>query len=466
MKIRRAVCIALCVSMMFSGVVNAAEVPEYTASEALRVENPEVSSDTESVAHGVENPDSQAESVSEGISEDISKEGDGVEEIITQTQKSEINNALVSFKAEVPEYFNLGAFVEIQNVEGGEIYRINATATNEYIGRMYVPGGAYQVINCAIDGDITQKYPLSKPDDFSVDNGSNAVLECRMLSFEEVEKEALARVSAKEDETKEAEIDSDTDPAVMGPFEHVSEPVLPWREVSHTGDGYGRVSISGTSNGVYDFIFEITSTGKPKSGEYKYSSDGGATWTDVAVIPAGSYELVSSATGMKTGLKVTFDTSDEFLIYDTYSFSTIHEYQLKEIGTQYGQGKILLTSDGEVENTDYLPDIKITSTGKNGVAEFEYSLNRLYRSERITVPPDGIYHIPDTVLTITFYDGEGEFVVGDEWAGEIKGITTDKDYTPFVIGAVIVLIIILILIYLFFSSYKDKPDDYSLREDW
>lgn len=465
MKIRRAVCIALCISMMFSGVVNAAEVPEDTAYEAHRVENPEVSSDTESAAHGMGTPDSQAESVSEGISEDISEEGDGVEEIITQTQKSEINNALVSFKAEVPEYFNLGAFVEIQNVEGGEIYRINATAKNEYIGRMYIPDGDYQVINCAIDGDIAQQYPLSKPDDFSVDNRSNAVLECRMLNFEEVEKEAQARVSAKEGETQATD-EPDQEKSDADLFGPISEPVLPWREVSHTGDGYGRVSVSGTSNGVYDFIFEITSTGKPKSGEYKYSSDGGITWTDIAVIPTGAYELVSSVTGEKTGLKVTFDTSDEFLIYDTYSFSTIHEYQLKEIGTQYGRGKILLTSDGEVENTDYLPDIKITSTGENGEAEFEYSLNRLDRSDRITIPLDGIYHIPDTVLTITFYDGDGEFVVGDEWAGEIKGITTDKDYTPFVIGAVIVLIIILILIYLFFSSYKDKPEDYSLREDW
>ena len=464
MKIRRAVCIALSLILILSGISTTNCEPTGTVSEAPMVKNPDSPSDTVSEAHEIENPDSLSDTVLSEITSvadgEEPDEGDGIEEVITLTQKSEINNALVSFKAEVPEYFNLGAFVEIQNVEGGEIYRINATRANEYIGRMYIPDGDYQVINCAIDGDIAQQYPLSKPDDFGVEYGSNAVLECRMINFEEVEKEALARVSAKEGETETTE---EPDADLFGP---ISEPVLPWREVSHTGDGYGRVSVSGTSNGVYDFIFEITSTGKPKSGEYKYSSDGGATWTDVAVIPAGSYELVSSATGMKTGLKVTFDISDEFLIYDTYSFSAIHEYQLKEIGTQYGQGKILLTSDGEVENTDYLPDIKITSTGKNGVAEFEYSLNRLDRSDRITIPPDGIYHIPDTVLTITFYDVDGEFVVGDEWAGEIKGITTDKDYTPFVIGAVIVLIIILILIYLFFSSYKDKPEDYSLREGW
>lgn len=373
---------------------------------------------------------------------DVWEVGDGQEMIVTKTEKNDVNSAQVSFKAVVPEHFNLGVYVEIRRVgdcskdgnaggedvgtennkqttedSGGIVYeegsytdeghdgiisgneedwiledetgerskssdyggegnegvngyicRIMATAANEYIGRMFVPAGKYEIVECAVDGDMAMKYPMTVPEGFEVGKGGNAVLECTMVEFEEVQAEAYERMNSSlspEGKMSDAEKENRADAGAAGEgrtgedgladgfFTGIEETVYPWREVEHIGDGYAEVKIRGVSNGFFDYVFVITATGKPGKGEFKYSVDGGENFSDVMVIPAGAYELTvpegsggeNYVAGEKTGLSVVFTPGDEYLVYDEYRFSSVREYALRETGAQYGDGAVQLCSE-------------------------------------------------------------------------------------------------------------------------
>ena len=428
--------------------------------------------------------------------------GDGQEMIVTKTEKNDVNSAQVSFKAVVPEHFNLGVYVEIRRVGDGSdvgdtgeeeygdangcIYRIMATATNEYIGRMFVPAGKYEIVECAVDGDVAMKYPMTVPEGFEVGEGGNAVLECTMVEFEEVQAEAYERVGSSlspdgkmSDAEKEyrayagaaGEERTGEDGLADDFFTGIEETVYPWREVEHMGDGYAEVKIRGVSNGFFDYVFVITATGKPGKGEFKYSVDGGENFSDVMVIPAGAYELTvpegsggeNYVAGEKTGLSVDFTPGDEYLVYDEYRFSSVREYALRETGSQYGDGAVQLCSETELFDVEYRFGLRIVKTGAMGEAEFEYTLDGRNWSESGVVPADGIFHIKDAGLVVRFCDCGGEFVVGDEWSAEVKGSTSRKDYGGVIIAVVVVLVVIYLMTVLYYAGLKDKPADYRVN---
>lgn len=91
--------------------------------------------------------------------------------------------------------------------------------------------------------------------------------------------------------------------------------------VQHTGTGKGIVTLKGAPNNAYHIIVGIVESGKRNEGVFKYSLDGGNTFSEEYMIPMdGAYELPD------TGLTLTFtDAENEqvsFVADDTYSVET------------------------------------------------------------------------------------------------------------------------------------------------
>lgn len=92
-------------------------------------------------------------------------------------------------------------------------------------------------------------------------------------------------------------------------------------QVTHTGTGTGRFSVTGNPNNAYDIVVEITGTGDTNEGTFRYSIDGGNNFSDEFTIPLGGNYVV---TGTGLTLKFEDDTSEakSFIEADAYSFST------------------------------------------------------------------------------------------------------------------------------------------------
>lgn len=92
-------------------------------------------------------------------------------------------------------------------------------------------------------------------------------------------------------------------------------------EIVHSGSSKGSVSVKGKPNNAYEVIVQITDTGDINEGTFKYSIDGGNSYSDDMTIPlAGIYVLDN------TGLTLMFEdiTSEEksFVEDDKYTFRT------------------------------------------------------------------------------------------------------------------------------------------------
>ena len=56
-------------------------------------------------------------------------------------------------------------------------------------------------------------------------------------------------------------------------------------KITHSGDGAGSISVEGNPNNVYQVIVEITETGDLNNGMFRYSIDGGNTFSMEQMIP-------------------------------------------------------------------------------------------------------------------------------------------------------------------------------------
>lgn len=387
---------------------------------------------------------------------------DGYEPIRT-TVHDEVNTVQISLLCKMPRYFTLGVKMELLNLDTDEMYEIVATNANNYYGKLYVPAGSYTVASVMVDGDITDKYPMEYPEDFTVYDDSNHSIETTLVNYDEIQAEAYERLGLDENGNPKAEENPDEYEETVYEEDTVTEnnDLLPWRIVTHEGSGEGMASISGTANGNYDIVAEITTTGVGRTAEYRYSTDGGTTWSDIRIV--SSEELFTTdGLDISTGLKINFDSNDEYVQGDKYLYTTCYEYKTRVEDTINGTGQIRITSDDVIYDAKYQMRITITKTGSCGEAMFKYNLNGVI-SEGILVPADGMFEIPETGITVTFWDAGGKFVVGDNWYVEIKGKAGVKDYTPYIVGAIVIAIAIVFAIFAYFAKLKDKPTDYVLK---
>lgn len=91
-------------------------------------------------------------------------------------------------------------------------------------------------------------------------------------------------------------------------------------EITETKTGSGTFAVKGSPNNAYDIVVEVMDSGECNEGSFRYSLDGGNTFTEEMTIPiTGETELET------TGLSVTFmdaEGGDSFKEGDRFSFST------------------------------------------------------------------------------------------------------------------------------------------------
>lgn len=403
-------------------------------------------------------PETEEITGEEAASEDTEIEGeeDPYDSYVTQSEKDEINSVQLTFRCIMPEGFNLGVYAELKNANTGTSYQLLATSANEYISRMYVPEGYYEIQNIYVAGDTKNQYPMDIPEGFFVYSGDMYTLSSTLLNYDEVMEEANRRLGiAEEEETKEVA------------EEPKEKPVSPWRSVEHTGDGGGRISISGTCKIPIHMIIKITATGEIGEAEYQYSTDGGATWSEVGLVrrSATAIPIITTDTGADCGLFLNFEGYGKYLMTDEYRFSATYEYPISAAAGNSGLGEVHLTSTDIIYEEDYKVIVKIVSTGAPGEAVFRYSLNGgLSFSKDEVIPKDGIYEIPETYLMLTFWhpEADGKFPVGNSYEAEIKGDKSNRSYFPYIIILCVILIFALFILYYHYARMKDKNGDYVL----
>lgn len=386
-------------------------------------------------------------------------------EVITTTTHDEVNTVQLSLHCKMPEYFTLGVRMRVFNNNTGDTYEIVATNANNYYGKLYVPAGEYTIASVIVDEDITNEYPMEYPDDFVVEDDTNHSMETTLTNFDEIQKEAYARMGLDENGNEIVEVAEVVEEPTEEEEITTASNILPWRVVNHTGEGSGEVKITGTSNGAYDVIVEITASGKGKEAEFHYSTDGGEHWSDVAVV--NTAVEMETADSESIGLSLNFNMYDDYTAGDQYTFTSTYEYKAKSENAVNGNGEVRFVSDGVVIGDKFEISAEITKTGGIGTAEFRYTING-DQSENILIPlqgPEGysIYTISDTNISIHFYVADdGKFVVGDAWSCEFKGEKEEKDYTIYMIAGAVLVIAIIFMVYAFFNGKKDKLSDYRM----
>ena len=386
--------------------------------------------------------------------------GDEEAEYITETEKNEENTVQITFHLLAGQDFSKGAYLDLMHMETGAVYRILSTPSNAWFGRLFVPEGTYHVLNAGIAGDYSAKYQLNKPLDFSVTAHETKIIEVTLA--EQSQESGLSEASGKKSgdgENKDLLSDSNGEEEKQE-INTDSEP-FPWRTVGHVGTGTGKVSYFGTSRTLSDYIIEITRSGKTGEGEFRYSSDNGTHWSDIAVIKSQS--LITTDSKKDSGITINFktDQDESFITGDTYTFYTDYEYAVTN--QNQGKGIIRISSTEPVRNADYQVVLKITETGSNGEAMFSYALDNKSFSEPQKIPEEGVYSVPDTVLKIDFYDKHGHFVVGDLFTATIEGLHDKKDYTLLILSACGLLILICSALFIYFQKQREDPKDYVLN---
>lgn len=92
--------------------------------------------------------------------------------------------------------------------------------------------------------------------------------------------------------------------------------------VTKTGTGQGTLTTSGSPLNAFDVVIEITADGRRNTAVFRYSLDGGRTWSLLITVPAdGIYAIPGS------GITVTFneyatDPTQSFKAGDRYAFAT------------------------------------------------------------------------------------------------------------------------------------------------
>lgn len=432
-----------------------------TSDEAVDDDKKNTTSDDTAQNTNTESVENTAETSTEPETRPAYSGGDETSDYITSTEKNDTNSVQLNFHVDVPEGFTLGAYLDIENVDNGNTYHILSTAVNQYYGRMFVPEGSYHIVNVGIVDDITNQYPLLQVEDFTAKAKSSYTIKTTLANYDAIKKEADRRLGKEVEEEPEEIEEEKPEDEVISQDESSYNGNYPWRKVGHVGTGTGAVTYSGVSTVMTDVIIEITRSGKAGVAEFRYTTDNGENWSPVAVTERTDMMITPSEE--KTGLNLLFEGESDysFIEGDTYTFYTDYEYVLE--AEKHGKGVLRMSSTEKIYDADYKFGLKITETGTNGKAKFIYTINGVSWSDEIIVPTDGIFEIPNTVLKLTFYNPNGEWVINDVYSTEIKGIKSPRDYKPVLITMAILIAGICVTGFLILWSKKEKNYEYTLN---
>lgn len=88
-------------------------------------------------------------------------------------------------------------------------------------------------------------------------------------------------------------------------------------EVTASDAAGGTVTVSGTPCNAFNVIVKITGKGGLNTAVFRYSLNGGYSWSEDITVPTGGVYVVEEA-----GLTLTFATEEAFAVGDTFTFST------------------------------------------------------------------------------------------------------------------------------------------------
>lgn len=444
---KRIVTILLCMSILTTGIMPVFAAPD-TAEETAETED---TGDEET-----ESPEDTEEVSTEDNSEETdtgeaAAEGDELD-VITKTEKNEVNNCQISITGTMPEGFTLDFYIEFQNKSTNQVYRMTAYHSNDYIARMFVPEGNYYVNDCTVWNDNTGKFPLVIPEDFTATKNGNVVLETTLVNYDDVENEANERLHpGEESEIEEKDMYSD---------------IMPWQRLEHTGTGGENVYKKGTCTEKLDVVIRVVKSGKPKEAEIQLSVDNGETFSENQLMPGTLAIDYTDEKGKyhETGAKVTF-ADEEYVEGDTYTLHTEHEFSVSN--TCVGSGNMRAYENLEIGTIPQEINlyVLIKSTGRQGEATFTYSYSGEagpFNDKLKTIPEDGIINLPSIGTTLQFYN-EGEYKVGDAFSVTLQPSKIKKNYTAPVLITIFVIVMIIAIGYIYLLSFRESESNYNLQ---
>ena len=236
--------------------------------------------------------------------------------------------------------------------------------------------GEYIVDTLHVDGDENNTYPLAIISGFTVEKDGMAKVETTLLNYDEVKEEADRRLGLVSDTIDEEAVEV---------VEEKKDSVLPWK-MFDVEDGAGRITIEGESTITGELVVEITKGGSNKEAEYRYSLDGGQTFSELLIAnnKTALYPLrndgsldIDTTYDNSIGLSLVFEDGQDYIRGDIYRYPLCYEYAVKNgSNVNIGKGQIRVTSSEPLKYENDLDIyIKVVKSGKLGEAEMKYSLN-------------------------------------------------------------------------------------------
>lgn len=199
--------------------------------------------------------------------------------------------------------------------------------------------------------------------------------------------------------------------------------------VTATATGTGRIEVQGVPRVTGSFRVQITAAGNLGAASWRWSDNGGATWSLAQVLP--TLQPVSLA---GTGLSLYFYPGQGptyFAAGDEWRFSAVAPAKITvsafNIATPIGRCSTgTITPSGPALARDLTIDVCIYGGGTLGEATFIYSVNGSAASVPQVVPGGGTFLVPNTGITLTFDPGPGStyYAPGDSFRIISRGVVT------------------------------------------
>lgn len=387
-------------------------------------------------------------------------EGEGDEEdFVTSTMRSEENNCQVTIKGRIPDKFGLDLFCDFRNVETGISYRLFALYKNDYSAFLFVPDGEYEVIQCSVWGDTTNKYPLIYEGSFSLEKEGFFTIEPSLINEDEIRDE----IDRRENGVPE-KMDEDTELEDLSVKEIEKREPYPWRILKKSDGIEADVSVSGISKGDYDIIIKFVKTGEVNDAEFVYSMDGGETWSTNELLKGSFMPNKCGLTFEFPSDDVTGQSSTWRAVYkegETIEFKVKKEF---DINVETSKGSVINAFLNDRCYEDAKVVVKITSSGGTDMATFDYSLDEGVTFAGENIPMNEDYYLGEIPVCLQFTDLAGPYVVNDTFSFEIKGESIEKDTTYLLYILAGIVGVIAFMGYMWLLSLRDKDSDYVLNE--
>lgn len=213
-----------------------------------------------------------------------------------------------------------------------------------------------------------------------------------------------------------------------------------WAEVAQAGDitpAIGAVTATRTSTSTGTLVLsgspllnaavrvQILTTGTLGAASFRYSLDGGATYSINLLVPASGVYIIAG-----TGITLTFVPGPGVLYFeagDRFDFSATAaakvRYTVYGLTQQLAQGTGTVTPSG-LAGARYALAVRIAQGGALGTATYQASLNggKTWLATA-AIPGGGIVSLAGTGIVLTFAEGVGPvyFQDGDCWTFDVSG---------------------------------------------